>query len=198
MGREAELGMLSGLWSACARAWVGRNPGGGSGHRQVTAGGRAAQGAVPRLRWEECRCLSYGTSITYLLWLDLLRSVVRMTVEDSPVAVRDALAGWCKATVRSNGRRLSLSGPAHVSAARSQDRPRSQTDGGGSRRAPSGQWGRCRTSAGERPLVLVCEDLHWADPSSLELLEHLLALTDRASLLFLCVFRPSGSMAAGS
>ena len=30
------------------------------------------------------------------------------------------------------------------------------------------------------PLVVVCEDLHWADPTSLELLEQLLALTDRA------------------
>jgi len=46
------------------------------------------------------------------------------------------------------------------------------------------------SAAAVRPLVVVCEDLHWADPSSLELLEHLLALTDRSSLLFLCVFRP--------
>jgi len=46
-------------------------------------------------------------------------------------------------------------------------------------------------AASERPLVLVCEDLHWADPTSMELLEQLLALTDRGTpLLFLCVFRP--------
>ena len=34
------------------------------------------------------------------------------------------------------------------------------------------------------------EDLHWADPTSLELLEELLALTDRAPLLLICLFRP--------
>jgi oligopeptide transport system substrate-binding protein len=44
--------------------------------------------------------------------------------------------------------------------------------------------------AQQHPLVIVCEDLHWADPTSVELLERLLALTDRAPLLFLCVFRP--------
>ena len=40
------------------------------------------------------------------------------------------------------------------------------------------------------PLVLVCEDLHWADPTSLELLERLLPLVDRAPLLLLCLLRP--------
>jgi tetratricopeptide (TPR) repeat protein len=40
------------------------------------------------------------------------------------------------------------------------------------------------------PLVLVYEDLHWADPTSLVLLEHLLSLTDRVPLLLVCVFRP--------
>jgi tetratricopeptide (TPR) repeat protein len=41
-----------------------------------------------------------------------------------------------------------------------------------------------------QPLALVFEDLHWADPTSLELLETLFALTDRGSLMLLGVFRP--------
>jgi predicted ATPase len=41
-----------------------------------------------------------------------------------------------------------------------------------------------------RPLVMVCEDLHWADPTSLELLLQLLHLIDHIPLLLLCVFRP--------
>jgi len=40
------------------------------------------------------------------------------------------------------------------------------------------------------PLVLVWEDLHWADPSSLELLETLIPLTMRAPLLLVLAFRP--------
>jgi tetratricopeptide (TPR) repeat protein len=42
----------------------------------------------------------------------------------------------------------------------------------------------------QRPLVLVWEDLHWSDPSSLGLLESLLPLTETAPLLLLLVFRP--------
>jgi predicted ATPase len=45
-------------------------------------------------------------------------------------------------------------------------------------------------AARDVPLVIVCEDLHWADPTSLELLEQLLPLTDRVPLLLICVFRP--------
>jgi len=44
--------------------------------------------------------------------------------------------------------------------------------------------------AARRPLVLVFEDLHWADASSLELLEHLLPLTGRVPLLVIGLSRP--------
>jgi tetratricopeptide (TPR) repeat protein len=44
--------------------------------------------------------------------------------------------------------------------------------------------------AEEHPLVVVCEDLHWADVSSLELLEHLMPLTERVPLLLVCLLRP--------
>jgi len=40
------------------------------------------------------------------------------------------------------------------------------------------------------PLLIVCEDLHWADPSSLILLEHLLPMTQIAPLLLIVVMRP--------
>ena len=42
----------------------------------------------------------------------------------------------------------------------------------------------------EQPLVLVFEDLHWVDPTSLELLERVLALTDLVPLMVIAVFRP--------
>jgi class 3 adenylate cyclase/tetratricopeptide (TPR) repeat protein len=45
-------------------------------------------------------------------------------------------------------------------------------------------------SARGRPAVMVCDDLHWADTASVELLFQLLALTDEAPLLVVCSFRP--------
>lgn len=44
--------------------------------------------------------------------------------------------------------------------------------------------------AAERPLVLFFDDVHWIDPTSLDLLQSLLPLTDRAPLLIIAAFRP--------
>ena len=44
--------------------------------------------------------------------------------------------------------------------------------------------------ASTRPLVLVFEDLHWVDPTSLELLEQIMPLTDHVPLMIIGIFRP--------
>ena len=44
--------------------------------------------------------------------------------------------------------------------------------------------------AGQRPLVVVLEDWHWADDASAQLLEHLLPLTRAVPLLVVCTTRP--------
>jgi predicted ATPase len=44
--------------------------------------------------------------------------------------------------------------------------------------------------AEKQPLVLVFEDLHWADATSLDLIESLMSLKDRASLGIVALFRP--------
>jgi class 3 adenylate cyclase/tetratricopeptide (TPR) repeat protein len=44
--------------------------------------------------------------------------------------------------------------------------------------------------AGNQPMVLGFDDLHWADPSSLNLLEALFLVTERAPLLIALLFRP--------
>ncbi|MFE8603463.1 protein kinase domain-containing protein [Archangium violaceum] len=45
-------------------------------------------------------------------------------------------------------------------------------------------------NSGERPVLLVVEDLHWADPSTLQLLSFLIGFVERASLLFVLSARP--------
>jgi predicted ATPase/class 3 adenylate cyclase len=42
----------------------------------------------------------------------------------------------------------------------------------------------------ERPLVLVIEDVHWAEPTLLDLVEHLVSWTRDAPLFLLCLARP--------
>ena len=41
------------------------------------------------------------------------------------------------------------------------------------------------------PLVIVIEDLHWADASSIEMLESLFSLTETQKIIFINVFRPN-------
>jgi class 3 adenylate cyclase len=51
-----------------------------------------------------------------------------------------------------------------------------------------GQW--VETLVAKQPLIMVFEDLHWADPSSVELIEYLFSLTVYHPLLIICVTRP--------
>ncbi|WNG41150.1 protein kinase [Archangium violaceum] len=44
--------------------------------------------------------------------------------------------------------------------------------------------------AGERPVLVVVEDLHWADPSTLQMLGYLLDIVERVGLLFVLSARP--------
>ncbi|MGD2163812.1 MAG: adenylate/guanylate cyclase domain-containing protein, partial [Anaerolineales bacterium] len=45
------------------------------------------------------------------------------------------------------------------------------------------------------PIVMVLDDLHWADPVSVELIAHLFQLTDELPILYICSLRPHRSSA---
>ncbi len=145
------------------------------------------------VQWVEGRCLSYGVSIAYLLWLDVLRGLLGVTLKDPPLAVRDVLREQVQSLCPERfddvypylGRLMSLSLEAEYEATMRDLEGES---------LKSGVFRAVETFIGsaarEQPLVVICEDLHWADPTSLELLEQLLALTERVPLLLLCVLRP--------
>ena len=50
-----------------------------------------------------------------------------------------------------------------------------------------GMW---KAAAAFAPTVLVLDDLHWADPASVELMIDMFSLVDEVPLLFFCAFRP--------
>ena len=47
-----------------------------------------------------------------------------------------------------------------------------------------------RHQASISPIVLVCDDLHWADSASIDLLKHLFKLCNELPILFICALRP--------
>jgi class 3 adenylate cyclase len=96
VGREAEFAALQevidrlevgvgGIVTVMGEAGIGKSRLVAELQKEVGTPDRAP------LQWVEGRCLSYGTSIAYLLWLDVLRGLLGVTIEDAPVAVRDAL-----------------------------------------------------------------------------------------------------------
>jgi class 3 adenylate cyclase len=139
--------------------------------------------------WLEGRCLSYGSTIPYLPFLDLLRGVCSIAGTDAP----ERAAEKVRATLQTLGidpgeraalllRLLGLEEPdetvralgGEVLAARTLDTLRQV-------------WLR---SSRRRPLVLVVEDVHWIDPASETCLAGLAEALGRASVLLVTSYRP--------
>ena len=115
------------------------------------------------------RCLAYGEGITF--WP--LREIVEQAVRGGTVT--DLLPGDDDAELIAA--RVTAAIGAAESAARVEDI----------------LWSFRRlfeALARARPLVLVFDDIHWAEPTLLDLLEHVGAHADRAPILLLCLARP--------
>ncbi len=151
----------------------------------------SAQSISPQ--WAEGRCLSYGTAIAYQLWLDMLRSMLGITADASPAQVRDRLRTQVQAVCPAQADDVyPYLAQLLVLPAESESEVRQRGQEG--EKLKAGTFRAIEillaSTARTRPLIVVCEDLHWADPTSLELLERVLPLTDRVSLLLVCLFRP--------
>jgi class 3 adenylate cyclase len=211
VGREAEAGALldaverlrsgmGGIVTLVGEAGLGKSRLVAETRKQTLAEparARMSDGASPDPpppEWVEGRCVSLGSSVAYLLWLELLKKLSGVRPEDPALAVRDILQQKVRELCPDQfedvfpylARLMSLPLGEEVEA---------WLRGLGGQGLKSAFCRAMHTfidgAARQRgPLVLVCEDLHWADPSSLELLETLLPLTDQAPLLLVCLFRP--------
>jgi len=164
----------------------------GIGKSRLVAELRKEAGPL-NVRWVEGRCLSYGESMAYLFWVDMLHGLLGVSAEDPPLAVREALRRFVNTLCPDHfdevytylGRMMSLPLEDEI-----RERLRSLEPEGLKVLTFRAVERVLESAARETPLVLICEDLHWADASSLELLEQALGLTDRCSLLLMCAFRP--------
>jgi DNA-binding SARP family transcriptional activator/class 3 adenylate cyclase len=180
----------------------------GIGKSRLVAEIRESNAGLPRgQHWIEGRCLSYTSTEAYRLWTDVLRALLATDAGASagasagpdthgdapPTAVRDTLRERAYALCGEGA------GDVYPFVARMMSLPLQEEDEArlhgldatSLRTLTFRAWETLLGSAaGQCPLVVVCEDLHWADPTSLALLEHLLPLADRLPLLYVCVFRP--------
>ena len=125
------------------------------------------------------RCLPYGEGITYWPIGEIVRGAAGITEADDAPAARARLregAGSESDSARIADLVASAIGLAEQSA------PREELFWGVRR------WLEAQARGGG--LVCVIEDIHWAEPTLLDLLEHIADWTREASILLLCTARP--------
>ena len=125
------------------------------------------------------RCLSYGEGITFFPLAEVVHQAAGSSTSDPPAAARAKLDAVLAEGARS------------VSASR--DSSPVCSDGASSGATEDAFWAVRKLLehlARERPLVVVFDDIHWAEPTFLDLIEHLADWTREAAVLSLCLARP--------
>jgi DNA-binding SARP family transcriptional activator len=174
VGREQELGQLRQAFGRCA---VERTSSlftllgaAGIGKSRLAAEARLELGGSARI--VEGRCLPYGDGITFWPLREMLVQVVGDPIEDGLEALLESHADrtWIVASVA--GLIGAASSPVGLE---------------------EGQLAVHRLLemlAAERPLVLVFDDLHWAEPALLDFVEQLVEVTRDSPIFALCLARP--------
>jgi ABC-type oligopeptide transport system substrate-binding subunit len=152
------------------------------------------------VRWLEGRCVSYGESLPYWPFRDLLRTDwIGAGSDEAELRVRVGLrrrleqlfAGEAGELYPYLGSLLDLALEREAEVRTSQLSPEAL------------QWRTFEVVgqlfariAEESPLVVGVEDLHWADSTSVLLLEELLGLAEESAVLFVITLRPERDHAA--
>jgi class 3 adenylate cyclase len=214
VGREAELASLAevlgslhdgqgSVISIIGEAGIGKS-------RLMAEWRRTAEevrpSAVP-IRWAEARCLSYGSAIPHQMIVALLRALIRVGEDAAEDMVADALR---RSLVEVLGNGANATGAvsefdevyaflAHLLGLRLDENlaPRVRYLEGPALLAQYVSAGK-RFLAGlatRAPTVILCDDVHWADPSSVDLTAELLTVTTGSPLVFVLMSRPDPAAA---
>lgn len=194
VGRKAELAEIHSALTA-----VRRGSGGivailgeaGLGKSRLVAEARAPVAAT--VSWAEGRALSYTAGMSYWLAREILCSLLKVDAEEAPSKIEAALRASLEQKLPGKvddvypflGRVLDIS-----IEKRMEERVKFLPAETVQTRILQAFQDYVRAWAGHQALVLVWEDLHWCDPSSLRVFETLLPLTAEVPLLLLAAARP--------
>jgi tetratricopeptide (TPR) repeat protein len=139
--------------------------------------------------WRQGRCLPYGEGISFWALGEVVKAQAgilesdgeaeareKLTTAINAVAVADEDRAWLRSRL---GPLVGLTDPSGVGG-----QPRGQQE-------TFTAWRFfLEAVARDRPLVLVVEDVHWADPALLEFIEYLVAWSEGAAILVIVTARP--------
>jgi len=147
-----------------------------------------------RLGWADGMCLAYGQTLRGYLFMDLLRDLTALPPDADPPETARHLLRFCRQHFRHAELEAVYPYLARFLGLPLQENFARQLEGlsGESLRWQTFEAVRhlLRRLLEERPLVLALDDLQWADPTSMQLLESLLPLTRTAPLLLFLAMRP--------
>jgi predicted ATPase len=150
-----------------------------------------ADNRAERITWVEGRCVSYGRNLPYHLLIDLIRSILRIPFSATDADARAILDRELEALVGQD------SVDAAPYLAHLLSLPLRPDEGAHAAIEPDVMQERytaatnrlIRALAGRGPVVLVCEDLHWADPASIQVGQMVMALAPKLPVFFLVALR---------
>ena len=191
VGRKAELDLLEGLFERTLADRTVRlvtvvgEPGVGKS-RFVSELAASVDDRPELVTWRQGRCLPYGDGITFWALGEIVKAQAGILESDPPAEVTGKLRTavdtllpdppereWLRARLAPL---LGIAGPDAVKAERDE---------------LFAAWRRfVEAMATDHPLVLVVEDLHWADPAMLEFLQHLVERSAGLPLLIVATARP--------
>jgi class 3 adenylate cyclase len=155
---------------------------------EVPAEGRTA------FRWIEGRCVSYGRNLPYHLLIDLMRSMLGIPFAADDEQARAALDQGVAEVLSEDPTEAADTATylAHMFGL-----PLRPDEQGRAELPPDVMQGRytaathrlLRGLAAKSPVVLVCEDIHWADPASIEVARQVMPLSAQLPILFVGALR---------
>lgn len=151
----------------------------------TTSGAPASGSAL----WYESHGISYASTRPYEAFQQLIRHLSGSSESDVPEVVCEKIVGLLEGVPVEQRERVRATFEVLLGAAPGGER--NHLEGETFKRelfqVMESIWRNWATGS---PVVLVFDDLQWADPASVELLLHLFRLTEEVPILFLCALRP--------
>ncbi|MBW1645184.1 MAG: AAA family ATPase [Deltaproteobacteria bacterium] len=149
--------------------------------------------STTEMRWLQGRSLSYGQLISYWPFMEIIRRFAGITAEDHELAAWDKLLHHIYELFHDETAEIlpylaslmTLAVPGEY-----QQRVEFLDGEAMGRQIMRAMWRFFERLVQRQPLILVFEDLHWTDRSSLELLEHLSPLVKDYPLFICLLSRP--------